>query len=116
MDKCGQHFRIDYYYEGRKYYDILIEDTSFIWESKLCEYIWLEEKQDPLIIRNVLKVDEKESKEILEKYFLEILYPSSDETIEKSIKCLEMLQYEYKPQEINLYAEEEKLIENYLSL
>ena len=76
----------------------MLEDTSFIWESKLCEYIWLEEKQDPLIIRNVLKVDEREKKEILEKYFLEILSPKSDEIIEKSIKCLEMLQYEYKPQ------------------
>ena len=27
-----------------------------------------------------------------------------------------MLQFEYKPKEINLYEEEEKLIENYLNL
>lgn len=27
-----------------------------------------------------------------------------------------MLQFEYKPKEVNLYEEEEKLIENYLNL
>ena len=44
------------------------------------------------------------------------MYPKNDELLEKSIRTLEMLTHQYKPTGINLYAEEEKLIENYLSL
>jgi hypothetical protein len=77
MDKCGQHSRVDFYYQGEVFYRTL-HDTDFIWTSHLREYIWLEEKHDPLLIENLLKLEEREEKEVLEKYMMEIMYPKND--------------------------------------
>lgn len=63
-----------------------------------------------MIIRNVLNVSERPKKEVLEKYFIEILYPNSEQVIDKTIKAVDMLNHVYKPKQKNLYEEEEKLI------
>ncbi len=36
---------------------------------------------------------------------MEILYPNSDQIIDKIIKTIDMLNYNYKPKQINLYEE-----------
>lgn len=64
----------------------------------------------------MIHVEQKEAKTPLEKYFLEILYPKDEMTVEKSLKCFEMLFFKYKPKITNMYEEEELLIENYLKL
>ena len=51
MDRCQSHSRVDFYVseEGNqeegghavKLYDVITNDTDFLWESRLSEYIWL---------------------------------------------------------------------------
>jgi hypothetical protein len=74
-DRCQQHSPVHYFHSDSDIYQTILEDTNFIWKSKLSSYIWMEAKQDPFFIRNVIHVEEKERKTPLEKYFLEILYP-----------------------------------------
>ncbi len=68
------------------------------------------------MIRNVMQVEERPHKTIMEKYFVELLYPKSEEIVSKAVKCHDMLMFKYQPKVRNLYHEEELLIENYLSL
>jgi hypothetical protein len=74
-DRCQQHSPVHYFYSDSDIYQTILEDTNFIWKSKLSSYIWMEAKQDSFFIRNVIHVEERERKTPLEKYFLEILYP-----------------------------------------
>ena len=74
------------------------------------QYIWMEAKQDPFIIRNVILVEQRKEKTLLEKYFLEIVYPKNEETVDRSVKCFEMMAYKYKSKVYNRFEEEELLI------
>lgn len=56
LDRCQQHSEIKYYYENENIYEVLLTDSNFIWTSKLCNYIWMEAKQDPFFVRNVVIV------------------------------------------------------------
>ena len=38
---------------------MIIEDTDFIWKSKLSDYIYMQAKQDPFLIRNVIYVEQR---------------------------------------------------------
>ena len=58
-DRCGQHRPIFYLENGDNFYVTLQNDISFIWKSKLADYIMMEDKKDPLLIRNVVKIDKK---------------------------------------------------------
>eukprot|EP00919_Chromeraceae_sp_WS-2016_P056599 GHVR01134327.1.p1 GENE.GHVR01134327.1~~GHVR01134327.1.p1 ORF type:complete len:100 (+),score=4.33 GHVR01134327.1:1161-1460(+) len=69
-DRCGQYSPIFFIHDNENFYLTLQKDTLFIWKSRLNEYIWLEYKNDPLIIRNVAQVDQREHKQVLEKYFV----------------------------------------------
>ena len=76
----------------------------------------MEAKQDPFLIRNVILVDQRSSKTLLEKYFLEIVYPKKEDTFDQAARCFEMLAYRYKPKLYNRFEEEQLLIENYLQM
>ena len=54
----------------------------------------------------MILIDQRNKKTLLEKYFMEILYPKNEETIDKSMKCLEMLTFKYKPKLYNRFEEE----------
>jgi hypothetical protein len=116
LDRCQQHSHIIYLHDNKEFYDTLLEDTSFIWHSKLSHYIWMEVKQDPFIIRNVILVEQRTAKTLLEKYFLEIVYPNNADVVNKALRCFEMLAFKYKPKIYNRFEEEELLIENYLKM
>lgn len=71
MDKCRNHTRVDYYIQiddGEnqktivKLYDKIKSDTDFIWDSKICEYVCIEYKNDPFLSRNVVNVSQREDK------------------------------------------------------
>jgi hypothetical protein len=47
----------------------------------------MEAKQDPFVIRNVILVEQRKEKTLLERYFLEIVYPKSEETVDRAVKC-----------------------------
>lgn len=56
-DRCQQHSPVYYFYENVDVYQTIFEDTNFIWNSRLSSYIWMEAKQDPFIIRNVIHIE-----------------------------------------------------------
>jgi hypothetical protein len=72
---------VHYFHNDNDIYQTIMEDTNFIWKSRLSSYIWMEAKQDPFFIRNVIHVEEREKKTPLEKYFLELLYPKEEITV-----------------------------------
>lgn len=41
LDRCQQHSEIKFYFENENAYESLLEDSSFIWSSKLSQYIWM---------------------------------------------------------------------------
>ena len=58
----------------------------------------------------MILVEQRKDKTLLEKYFLEIVYPKNEEIVDRSVKCFEMLAYKYKPKVYNRFEEEELLI------
>jgi len=61
-DRCQQHSPVRFLHKDTDVYQTILEDTNFIWKSKLSSYIWMQAKQDPLFIRNVIHIEERESK------------------------------------------------------
>lgn len=41
LDRCQQHSEIKFYLGDENVYESLLEDSSFIWKSKLNQYIWM---------------------------------------------------------------------------
>ena len=52
-------------HNNKNAYDIITDDIKFIWDSALEEYIYLDCKNDPFLVRNVLQVEERQDKAIL---------------------------------------------------
>jgi hypothetical protein len=107
---------VRYYFEGEELYARLLHDTSFLWTSPLRFYIWLQINQDPLLIRNVVHLQQRDEHTLLEKYFLEALAPKNETALDQYLRCFEMLGYKREPSVKNMYYEEEMLIENYLKM
>lgn len=61
-DRCQQHSPVRFLHKDTDVYQTILEDTNFIWKSKLSSYIWMQAKQDPFFIRNVIHIEERESK------------------------------------------------------
>lgn len=55
-DKCGQWQYVNFIYHGESIYEKILRDTQFIWQSALNEYIFISSENDPLLIRNIIKV------------------------------------------------------------
>lgn len=70
MDKCDQYSPVFFIHNGQNAYFTILEDIKFIWESALSEYIYIDTENDPFMVRNVMQVEERPHKTILEKYFV----------------------------------------------
>jgi hypothetical protein len=44
-------------------------------------------------VRNILAVEKLEEKELLEQYFLEIVYPKDDKIFDRTVEAMEYLTY-----------------------
>lgn len=115
-ERCQQAGEVRYFFEGEELYGRLLQDTAFLWSSPLRFYIWLQAAQDPLLIRNVVHLQQRDEHTLLEKYFLEALAPKNETALDQYLRCFEMLGYRRQPSLKNAYYEEEMLIENYLKM
>jgi len=112
MDACNSLDPVHFLLEERSYYEQLRTDTNFIWNSELSLYVFFEYDCDIFLVRNILAIEKLEQKELLEQYFLEIVYPKDDKIFDRTVEAMEYLSYSTQPSRRNEYEVEELLVEN----
>jgi hypothetical protein len=72
-------------------------DSNFIWNSVLSDYIYFAWDCDIFLVRNVLTIEGLPDKELLEQYFLDIVYPKEDNIFDRAVQAMEYMAWKTPP-------------------